>query len=250
MHYFIYETTNTITGIKYIGKHKTDDINDGYLGSGLILSNAIKKYGKNAFVREILFSFDSEEEMNEKERELITLDVCNSDEYYNIALGGQGGCLVLSENHPKREATIAKIKNAQLENSELLSERARRQHIEKNIGMYGKKHTDETKRKMSESGKKIDRYWVRGRIVSDETREKLRLANVGKKMSDEARRKMSENHPNAKGEKNPMYGRKHSEETRKKISEKNKANVGWKHSPETIEKIKASLRLRYDKDKV
>ena len=45
MEYFIYLTTNLITNEKYIGKHH-GELNDSYLGSGIILQRAIKKYGK------------------------------------------------------------------------------------------------------------------------------------------------------------------------------------------------------------
>jgi hypothetical protein len=45
-YHIIYKTTNTSTDKYYIGKHSTDNINDDYLGSGVALKNAIKKYGK------------------------------------------------------------------------------------------------------------------------------------------------------------------------------------------------------------
>jgi hypothetical protein len=54
-YYTIYKTTNLINGKIYIGKHETSDLNDTYMGSGKVLMNAIKKYGKDSFKKEILF---------------------------------------------------------------------------------------------------------------------------------------------------------------------------------------------------
>ena len=51
---FVYLTKNLINGKEYIGSHHTNNIKDGYLGSGTILVYAIKKYGKSNFKREIL----------------------------------------------------------------------------------------------------------------------------------------------------------------------------------------------------
>ena len=89
-----------------------------------------------------------------------------------------------------------------------------------------------------------------GVIASKETRRKMSIAhlgnpsNTGKKLSEETRRKLSEAH---KGNK-VMLGRKLSEETRKKMSEAQKGEknhfYGKKHTPETIEKIKAARRAR------
>ena len=71
MEYFIYLTTNLITNEKYIGKHH-GELNDSYLGSGIILQRAIKKYGKQNFKREILYISKDNKENNLKEVEFIT----------------------------------------------------------------------------------------------------------------------------------------------------------------------------------
>ena len=63
-HYLVYKTTNLVNGKIYIGQHQTYDLNDGYLGSGILLRRAIEKYGEENFKREILFECSSVEEMN------------------------------------------------------------------------------------------------------------------------------------------------------------------------------------------
>ena len=87
MFYTVYKITNTINGKYYIGKHQTNNLNDGYMGSGKILKHAIKKYGIENFIKEILFVFDNEQEMNDKEKELVVV----SEETYNLINGGIGG---------------------------------------------------------------------------------------------------------------------------------------------------------------
>lgn len=62
-YYIIYETTNEINGKKYRGIHKTNNINDGYLGSGIALEQALEKYGKQNFSRQILEFCSSYEEL-------------------------------------------------------------------------------------------------------------------------------------------------------------------------------------------
>lgn len=55
MYGFIYITTNLINGKKYIGKRKCtfNEYDDSYLGSGKLLLQAVEKYGKSNFSREI-----------------------------------------------------------------------------------------------------------------------------------------------------------------------------------------------------
>lgn len=92
-YHFVYKTTCTVTGKWYLGMHSTDDLNDGYLGSGTILSRSVKKYGRDAHVMEILFMFETRQEAADKERELITEELRASDVCMNIQRGGQGSHL-------------------------------------------------------------------------------------------------------------------------------------------------------------
>ena len=66
--------------MEYIGKRVTEDINDSYLGSGKHLKRAIKKYGIENFIKNILFVFDNEEDMNNKEKELVTDQYCSRND--------------------------------------------------------------------------------------------------------------------------------------------------------------------------
>lgn len=91
MYYIIYKITNNINDKFYIGKHQTVDINDDYMGSGKLISRAIKKRGKQNFHKEILFLFDNEKDMNSKEAELVTEDFCKDNSNYNLCPGGHGG---------------------------------------------------------------------------------------------------------------------------------------------------------------
>lgn len=91
MKYVIYQITNTINNKIYIGKHKTKDINDGYMGSGKHLKHAQSKYGLENFKKEILHICLDEHDMNIKEAELVTPEFCLREDTYNICPGGQGG---------------------------------------------------------------------------------------------------------------------------------------------------------------
>jgi len=91
MYYILYLTTNLINRKFYVGIHKTDDLNDGYLGSGHQLKAAIKKYGRKNFKREILQFCDSYETLIEAERQIVTSEFCEKEYTYNVEIGGAGG---------------------------------------------------------------------------------------------------------------------------------------------------------------
>lgn len=98
-YYYIYKTTNLINDKIYIGRHKTNNIEDGYLGSGIILNNAIKKYGKENFKKEII-EFCNKENINEREIFYIQkFDSVNNG--YNMTYLSTGGNLD-SDKYNKR----------------------------------------------------------------------------------------------------------------------------------------------------
>lgn len=90
-YYILYKITNAINGKYYIGVHSTNNLDDGYMGSGIGIKRAIKKYGKPNFTREILETFHSYEEMMCREAEIITEDFIANPNTYNAAVGGHGG---------------------------------------------------------------------------------------------------------------------------------------------------------------
>ena len=90
-HYIIYQTTNLVNSKIYVGKHQTRNLNDGYLGSGKVIKQAIKKYGRENFKRNILFMLNSVEEMNSKESEIVNEEFITRKNTYNLSAGGSGG---------------------------------------------------------------------------------------------------------------------------------------------------------------
>ena len=79
--------------------------------------------------------------------------------------------------------------------------------------MTGKKHTDETREKMSRNNA---RYFL-GKKLPEETKQKMSLTRTGKKHSEETKQMMSERRL---GENNPFYGKTHDRETIDKMIEK------------------------------
>lgn len=199
---FIYITTNMVNGKRYIGQRKFNNYGgkrwETYLGSGVALNNAINKYGKENFHRDIVAIAYSKEELDKLEIEFIKLhNAVESRDYYNITRGGYCGIgrekgFKHSEDTCKKLSQIIqdKYKNGEMINP--IPKGSKRPEMSgENHFNYEKHHSDETRKKISESHK--------GKIASEETRNKLREIN--------------------KGENNPNYGNRWSEEQKKKASE-------------------------------
>ena len=90
----IYKITNKINGKVYIGQHKVKSLfaRDNYLGSGgKRYQNAIKKYGKQNFSKEIITIAMTQSEADVLEKYYIKkYDSTNPEKGYNILVGGQG----------------------------------------------------------------------------------------------------------------------------------------------------------------
>lgn len=87
MFHFIYETTCLVNCKKYRGKHSTNDLNDGYLGSGKNLVNDIKKYDKRYFYRRILKFFKNRKELDCAEGEYVDHNWIYRSDTYNTTTG-------------------------------------------------------------------------------------------------------------------------------------------------------------------
>ena len=86
----IYLTTNNINGKRYVGMETGN--NPNYFGSGILVKEALKKYGKANFSKQILVECESEEEMREAEEFFIAeLNAVEDPSFYNLHEGGRGG---------------------------------------------------------------------------------------------------------------------------------------------------------------
>lgn len=140
---YTYVITNLVNNKIYYGTHSTDDLNDGYMGSGTLLAQAKKKYGKKNFNLSILGFYKDFKSARDAERELVTIDVVNDPMTYNLKIGGEGrrriGYRVSSE-------TKEKISKAQKGKPKHLgfSDVCRKAQL-------GKKQSEETKAKRKEA---------------------------------------------------------------------------------------------------
>lgn len=99
--YMIYKTTNLLNNRYYIGFHKfsINKPEDGYLGSGKLIRRAVEKYGKENFKREVLFVFDTKEEAEQKEAEIVNKEFTLLEETYNVSIGGNV-LIMFGKNNP------------------------------------------------------------------------------------------------------------------------------------------------------
>lgn len=241
--YYIYVISNLINSKTYIGQHKTNNLNDNYMGSGLNITKAIKKYGKENFSKFILAIANTKFNADILEKYFISLYRAEGKAEYNIANGGSGG------QDGRKHTIYEKIKIAKA-SSEHWKRKGYKEYVGKKIGesRRGKKLKNPVWNKGKLTGfhwwnngvenllsKECPEGFVRGRILSEKMLETMRTCNIGKThiVSDETKRKISESQ-----KKNPnksMLGKKHSEETKRKMSEKAKGKIV---KPETKEKIR------------
>jgi group I intron endonuclease len=141
--------------------HSTDNLNDGYIGSGKKLWRYIKKYGKDAFVFEILEFFPDRKSLASREKEMVNEQTITDKMCLNIATGGNGG--FSSEKHRKKFLSAAKSAREKMwkdpNHRKFITEKLLQYTIENHKkGLYppppnwlGKKHKEESKMKISNS---------------------------------------------------------------------------------------------------
>lgn len=183
-YYIIYETTNEINGKKYRGIHKTNNINDGYLGSGIALEQSLEKYGKQNFSRQILEFCSSYEELIEKEKVYVDENWVKDKSNYNLKTGGQSSGILSEDSKNKISETLKR----KYESGEISKMTGPRENLD-----------DEHKEKISKS--LIEKYQNeehhrKGKEPWNKGKKKSQVAwNKGLKLgpqSEEAKKKKSE----------------------------------------------------------
>jgi hypothetical protein len=108
MFYYLYEIKNHTNDKIYRGVHKTEKIDDGYMGSGAAICKAIRLEGIDNFSKIILETFENSDDMYAREREVVNKEFLSRPDVYNIQPDGGGGWNLDSEQQ-------AKAKNRKIE---------------------------------------------------------------------------------------------------------------------------------------
>lgn len=274
---FVYIIKNLVNGKMYIGQHSTNNVDDGYMGSGYALQKAFKKYGKENFSKEIIaFVNGTKEELDYAEKFFILhyRNKYGKNMMYNICDGGSGGNMgdewykkyvegchtdkwrdimskrMSGEGNPfygkKHNAeSLRKIKEYQ-NRPDVIVEKSNRISGCKNP-MYGHNYTEDEIYKMSELMKerwKDDEY----KASHIEKLKKLWEDDEYRKIQSYSRKKYYEDHPEAREKISKIHkGKPKSEETKRKMSENNPKY--WKYHKRPAEwGIEHSKKITGDKN--
>ncbi len=106
--YYIYKVTNKINGKIYIGSHR-GKADDNYFGSGIAITRAVEKYGKENFTKEIIETQPTRQIMLERESYWLNeLKCATNTQYYNMTNTAGGGCLIDGKTEEEKRIIIAK----------------------------------------------------------------------------------------------------------------------------------------------
>ncbi len=75
VYYYLYQITNLVNGKIYVGVHRTDNLKDGYMGSGVYLKRAQQKHGIENFEKKLLQFFENEKDMYSAESYMVDISL-------------------------------------------------------------------------------------------------------------------------------------------------------------------------------
>ena len=247
---YFYKITNKVNGHFYYGIHSTNNLDDGYMGSGHLIKLAIKKYGEENFEKEILKFFDSRKEAANYEAEVVTFSLIKEENCYNIIPGGEvfphlGFVAVFDkenniktvvtqkEYHTNREryctpyAPVVKVKNKETREYEIITTEEYHNNKEKYEHLFANKVLVTDSEGKSFFTDKNDERFLTGDI---------KLYWKGRKRQEKSIKRQKEtfkkiNHQ--QGEKNSQYGTCwiHNEKEAKKVKKDTVEEYlleGWK----------------------
>ena len=219
---YIYKTIDLVNNKIYVGKKK-GSFDPKYLGSGIVLVNAVKKYGASNFVVEVIVYADDRDELNKLEKDYIAKyrQEVGRETLYNISAGGDGGDLGID-----RKGSNNPMYGKRGKDNPLYIQREIR--ICPTCGKEFEVRITSTKRFCSKECISQGRVWIYNKILDKSIKVKRELVNDylqdgwelgrGKQFKELCSSlKSGENNPMfgkgylVKGEKNSQYGKRGSE---------------------------------------
>ena len=164
--HYIYKTTCLISNRYYIGLHSTNNLDDGYMGSGKRLRYSIRKHGTENHIKEILEILPTREELVLREIEIVTKELVDDKSCMNLVLGGGG--FMLDDYHFECSKNGNKKLNELLQNDsefrfnwllkmktgvQKAMDNGKMTKIQDNFSWVGLKKTEKSKKKTSETMK-------------------------------------------------------------------------------------------------
>lgn len=237
---YVYKITclkGSLSGHYYFGQHKTNNLNDGYTGSGIKITNYFKHYSKvdgETYIKEIIGFYNSDDELNNAEYQFI------GDKYFtdplclNLCAGGNV-CTPSLETRQKISKKIKGLKRSE-EQIEKIKKAAKKRFLDypylydivkengiKNINkLVSYTKTEENKNRVIKMNYK--------RFESEIEREKVRESNRRRTISEESKEK------NRQSQLKRYETYIPSTETRKKYSDACK-NKFWIHLDNKTKRI-------------
>jgi group I intron endonuclease len=177
----IYKITNKLNNKIYIGKSIKND--ETYMGSGISIIKAIKKYGITNFLKEIIEECNNVDELNLQECYWIKhYNSTNKKIGYNIAEGGNGGNTRIGYSDNELSNYLKKI-------SEGLKESQQYKNFVKNrTGVKRPKHSEIMKQKYNDGVLFVGKNTPK---ITEETKKKISEKNTGKKRSNDVKHKIA-----------------------------------------------------------
>ena len=188
-YHYIYKTTNIITGKYYIGMHSTDNLEDGYIGSGKRLWYSVGKYGKENHKVEILEYLPNRKSLIDREISIVNEGLLKEELCMNLTLGGSGG-------PGDRFLTKDQLKKGRVIADKVLREK------------YGDNFRYIVSKNYYDNLSEIERYELTCKIKNGLRESGYNHKSfLGKKHKEESKQKIGlSNSTHQKGENNSQYG--------------------------------------------
>ena len=235
-YHIIYKIVCKVTDKFYYGMHSTDNLDDGYMGSGIKIRRSISKHGLTNHIKEIVEFCIDRKILCEREKEIVNIALLKDPKCMNLIVGGDVGDRGRAHSDENKQTISIRTKACMPSMKGRIhhSAEARKKLSEAN---KGKKLSEECKQKLR--GRPA---WNKG--LSKTTDERvakisvnLSIANTGKPMTEAQKQ-------SRRGK--PAWNKGLSAKTDERLAAYGRsvsiANAGRKLTAEHIEKVVASKR--------